>query len=61
LPRRYLLGRRFSKSGKAGLSADASEDATIREKIVPGGYGLATRSDKGLVLGSKRSTEMVAK
>ena len=37
---RYLVGWRFSKSGKAGLSAGALEDALIREKIVPGSHGL---------------------
>ncbi len=58
---RYLVGWRFSKSGKAGLSAGALEDALIREKIVPGNHGLVIRSDNGLVFGSKRFHETITK
>jgi putative transposase len=58
---RYLVGWRFSKSGKAGLSAGALEDALIREKIVPGNHGLVIRSDNGLVFGSKRFHETIMK
>ena len=58
---RYLVGWRFSKSGKAGLSAGALEDALIREKIIPGNHGLVIRSDNGLVFGSKRFHETITK
>lgn len=50
---RYLVGWRFSRSRKAGISASAIEDALIREKIVPNAHGL--------VFGSKRFHETVTK
>jgi len=58
---RYLVGWRFSKSGKAGFSAGALEDALIRERLIPGKRGLVIRSDNGLVFGSKRFHETVTK
>jgi len=58
---RYLVGWRFSRSGKAGISAGALEDALIREKIMPKVHGLVIRSDNGLVFGSKRFHETVTK
>lgn len=58
---RYLVGWRFSKSGKAGISAGALEDALIREGFVPGKNGLVIRSDNGLVFSSKRFLETVTK
>lgn len=58
---RFLVGWRFSRSGKAGVSAGALEDALIREKIKPDVHGLVVRSDNGLVFGSKRFHETVTK
>jgi len=58
---RFLVGWRFSRSGKAGISAGALEDALIREKIIPNVHGLVIRSDNGLVFGSKRFHETVTK
>lgn len=58
---RYLVGWRFSKSGKAGISAGALEDALIREKILPGRQPLVIRSDNGLVFGSKRFHETISR
>ena len=58
---RYLVGWRFSRSGKAGISAGALEDALIRENIIPNVHGLVVRSDNGLVFGSKRFHETVTK
>ncbi len=58
---RYLVGWRFSMSGKAGISAGALEDALIRQGLVPGDQGLVIRSDNGLVFGSKRFHETVNK
>ena len=58
---RYLVGWRFSKSGKAGISAGALEDALIREKILPGHQALVIRSDNGLVFGSKWFHETISR
>jgi putative transposase len=58
---RYLVGWRFSKSGKAGIPAGALEDALIQEHLVPGGHGFVIRSDNGLVFGSKRFYTTVTK
>lgn len=57
---RYLVGWRFPKSGKAGFSAGALEDALIRQKIRPGSDGLIIRSDNGLVFNSKRFHETIS-
>jgi putative transposase len=54
---RYLVGWRFSRSGNAGISAEALEDALIRENIMPNVQNLVIRSDNGLVFGSKRFHE----
>jgi putative transposase len=58
---RYLVGWRFSRSGQAGISAGALEDALIRENIIVNVHGLVIRSDNGLVFGSKRFHETVTK
>ena len=58
---RYLVGSRFSKSGKAGFSVGALEDALIRAKIIPGNHGLVIRSSNGFVFGSKRFHETITK
>ena len=58
---RYLVDWRFSRSGKAGISAGALEDALIRENIISNVHGLVIRSDNGLVFGSKRFHETVTK
>jgi putative transposase len=58
---RYLVGWRFSRSGKAGVSAGALEDALIRQKIIPKQTSLVIRSDNGLVFGSKRFHESITK
>lgn len=50
---RYLVGWRFSQSGKAGISAGALEDALLREKKSADVHDLVIRSDNGLVFGSK--------
>jgi len=48
---RYLVGWRFSRSGKAGISAGALEDALIRENIIPNVHDLVIRSDTVLCSG----------
>ena len=58
---RYLVGWRFSQSGKAGICAGALEDALIREKLFSGKQGLVIRSDNGLVFSSKRFHETITK
>ena len=50
---RYIVGWRFSRSGKASVSAGALEDALLRENIQPATNKLVVRSDNGLVFGSK--------
>ena len=56
---RYLVGWRFSKSGKANVAAGAVEDAFITQGLKPPEQGLVIRSDNGLVFGSKRFQETV--
>jgi len=56
---RYVVGWRFSRSGKADVAAGAVEDGFIIQKLKPGGQGLIIRSDNGLVFGSKRFQETI--
>ena len=58
---RYLVGWRFSRSGKAAISTRALEDALIRENIIPKTHGFVIRSNNGLVFGSKQFHETVTK
>lgn len=58
---RYQVGWRLSRSGKAGISAGALEDALVLERLAHGGQGLVIRSDNGLVFGSRCFHETVTK
>jgi putative transposase len=58
---RYLVGWGLSKSGKAGFSAGALEDALMSKRLVLGKRGLVIRSDNGFFFGSKRFYETVTK
>ncbi len=58
---RYVVGWRYSRSSKAGVSAGALEDALILEHSNPREHGLVRRYDNGLVFGSKRFHETVTK